>query len=112
MNYGFLPVKEGPKEQDHNNLFLVYASSTGILGLIGLLTMLLFWFQRTVSAFIISKPVGANQQVLALGAMGAIVAFCITSIWTALLVRGVFLLFVIIISLTISYGRQRMESNE
>ena len=112
MNYAFLPVKEGPKEQDHNNLFLVYVSSTGLIGLIGLFTMLLFWFQRTVSAFIPSKPGGAHQQVLALGAMGAIVAFCITSIWTALLVRGVFLSFVIIISLTISYDRQRMESNE
>lgn len=117
MNYGFLPVKEGPKEHDHNNLFLVFASTTGILGLIGLLTMLLFWFQRTVSAFFSCKSglnsvCASHQQVLALGAMGAIAAFCITSIWTALLVRGVFLLFVIIVAATISLNRQWMKSNE
>lgn len=117
MNYGFLPVKEGPKEHDHNNLFLVFASTTGILGLIGLLTMLLFWFERTASAFFPCKP-GLNSvhsshhQILALGAMGTIVAFCITSIWTAMLVRGVFLLFVIIVATTISLNRQWMESNE
>ncbi len=111
MNYGFIAVKEGPKEQDHNNLFLVYASSTGFLGLIGLLTMLLFWFQRTASSFFSCRnPPGSYQQILALGAMGAIVAFCATSIWTALLVRGVFLLFVIIVAVAISYGRRPAES--
>jgi O-antigen ligase len=159
MNYGFLAVKGGPKEHDHNNLFLVFGSSTGILGLIGLLTMLLFWFQRTTIAFFCCKSGFPNilkiersskikegghscpptrglenprsvkeethqnynetfsnvsltgyQKILALGAMGAIVAFCITSIWTALLVRGVFLLFVIIIAVAISSGRQQTES--
>jgi O-antigen ligase len=145
MNYGFLTVKEGPKEHDHNNLFLVFASSTGFFGLLGLLTMLLFWFKRTIFSFfacksesyIFSEPcvksgVGAttpeeerrgcvvltpNEQkdipnknalvhkILALGAMGAIVAFCITSIWTALLIRGVFLLFIIIVALAIGHNQ-------
>lgn len=114
MNYGFLPVKEGPKEHDHNNLFLVFASTTGLLGLIGLLTMLLFWFQRTTSTYFTCKS-GFNtshanyQQILALGAMGAIAAFCITSVWTALLVRGVFLFFVIIVAVAIGYSRRRTE---
>ncbi|OGV39576.1 MAG: hypothetical protein A2X48_13145 [Lentisphaerae bacterium GWF2_49_21] len=115
MNYGVLKIKEGPKEQDHNNLFLVFASSTGLLGLIGLLTMLIFWFQRTTTTFspyrsgVDSSP-ASHQQILALGAMGALAAFCITSIWTALLVRGVFVLFVIIVAAAISCGRQSMES--
>ncbi len=114
MNYGFLAIKEGPKEQDHNNLFLVFGSSTGLLGLIGLLTMLTLWFQRATVSFFSCKPgsIVSYQQILALGAMGAIAAFCITSIWTALLVRGVFLFFVIIVAVAICYDRQRMESNE
>jgi O-antigen ligase len=159
MNYGFLAVKEGPKEHDHNNLFLVFGSSTGLLGLIGLLTMLLFWFQRTTVVFFCCKSVFPNtlkiersskikegghscpptrglenprsvkeeihqnynetfsnvslacyQKILTLGAMGSIVAFCITSIWTALLVRGVFLLFVIIIAVAISYTKLQQKS--
>ncbi|MFZ2657140.1 MAG: O-antigen ligase family protein [Victivallales bacterium] len=115
MNYGFLAIKEGPKEQDHNNLFLVFGSSTGLLGLIGLLAMLILWFQRTTGAFFSCKSESATssagyQKILSLGAMGAIAAFCVTSIWTALLVRGVFLLFVIIVAVAVGYGRQRMES--
>ncbi len=106
MNYGFLPVKEGPKEPDHNNLFLVFGSSTGLLGLLGLFTMLLLWFQRAIHGFFSSRPQdensgGALVRILSLGAIGAIVGFCAASIWTALLVRGVFLVFVIIVAAAI-----------
>ncbi|HCE46509.1 MAG TPA: hypothetical protein DET40_23435 [Lentisphaeria bacterium] len=114
-NYGFLAIKEGPKEQDHNNLFLVFASSTGLIGLIGLLTMLTLWFQRTTVSYFSCKSesdasVTDYQKILALGAMGAIAAFCITSIWTALLVRGVFLLFVIIVAVAAGYAKLHSKS--
>ncbi len=113
MNYGFLPVKEGPKEHDHNNLFLVFASSTGLVGLLGLLAIFPLWLQRTASAYLAVKPDGCSagncQRILALGAAGAVAAFCITSIWTALLVRGVFLIFVIIVALAVNSNSRRTE---
>ncbi|MFA6291538.1 MAG: O-antigen ligase family protein [Victivallales bacterium] len=117
MNYGFLAIKEGPKEQDHNNLFLVFGSSTGLIGLLGLLTMLTLWFQRTAVSFFSCKSESKSfhcgyQRILALGAMGAIAAFCVTSIWTALLVRGVFLFFVIIAAMAVNYSKQCLESKE
>ncbi|GEM_PF-1513241 len=110
-NYGFLQIKEGPKEHDHNNLFLVFGSSTGVLGLVGLLAMLLLWFQRTLSAYFSnSSPLSEEKRILYLGAAGTIAAFCITSIWTALLVRGVFLLIVVLVATAISCSSCRMEN--
>lgn len=107
MNFGFLTIKAGPKEPDHNNLFLVFASSTGILGLVGLLSMLMFWSHRgTMFFFSCKTDKDTFRKILALGAVGAVAGFCITSIWTALLVRGVFLVLVIIVGLALGYNQQ------
>ena len=111
-NYGFLTVKEGAKEPDHNNLFLVMGSTTGFIGLLGLWAMLLCWFKRaTLNALSgyskTGEPRDKYRRILGLGAMGAIAAICGASIWTALLVRGVFLVLVIIVGLSTNLQNSR-----
>jgi O-antigen ligase len=90
MYYGFLPMPEGAKEPDHNNLFLVTASSTGILGLAGLIVMLAGWLGRGMQ-LCGRRQTDADDAgwCWGAGAVGAIIAFAIASLWSALLVRGV-----------------------
>lgn len=112
MNYGFLAIKEGPKEPDHNNLFLVFASTTGLLGLIGLLGMLACWSHRGTMVLWGCKTderLVVYRKILAMGAIGAIAGFCIASIWTALLVRGIFLMLVTIVGLALN--EQKSQGN-
>lgn len=106
--YGYLEIPEGTKEADDNNFFLVFGSSTGVIGLVGMLLMLTAWLRTAFSSLWNSKF--PNYKFLALGAIGAIVAFCIASMWTALLIRGVFLPFIFIV--TLPYAMNSLRSPE
>lgn len=102
MFYGILPMPEGPKEPDHNNLFLVTLASTGIVGLLGLMIMLASWLRKAATAFQTNGK-DTLRKILALAVIGAIPAFCVDSIWTALIVRGVFPSLVLIVALLHSF---------
>lgn len=96
QHYGFLPIPEGEKEPDHNNLFLVLGSSTGIIGLAGFIIMILIWYRKLLIKFL--KEQSETVKIPAIAAIGTLTAFCINSIWTSLLVRGVFMTFIFIIA--------------
>jgi len=98
-HYGYLSIPEGEKEPDHNNFFLVLASSAGWLGILAFLGMFFSWMVRSLRVYF--NSIADLPRQLALGAIGALVAFAVASIWTALMVRGVFLPFIIILALPI-----------
>ena len=104
MFYGILPMPPGAKEADHNNLFLVTLSATGIIGLAGLLAMLACWFRQTTIPVEIKSD--TLHRIIAIGVSGALLAFSINSIWSALLVRGVFPCLAIITALLYSFEKQ------
>jgi O-antigen ligase len=110
MYYGFLPLPEGPKEHDNNNLFLVIASSTGILGLAGLVLLLASWLGTCLRFRDMSGS--SFRSSLGFGAAGGIVAFSINSIWSSLMIRGVFLCVVIVVAMAHSPHAMEKRSND
>jgi len=79
-------LASGLMEPDTNNLYVVTAATTGLLGLAALLWMLIY-FGKTASA-VVRRPGSGVARVLALGIWGGIIGFAVTSIFSSLLVRG------------------------
>ncbi len=104
MHYGYVPLDEGAKEPDTHNLYLVFGSSAGLAGLFALALMFLLWFRRSVSAYFFAPDICGT--VFALGALGAIAGFCIASVGTSLLVRGVFPVLVMVVGIAINATRR------
>jgi len=102
--FGVLPRPTGKVEADSENLYLVIASSAGLLGLAAFLGMLLtFGLKAARQAFVLSEP---RDRGMALGLLGAILGFSICSIWNPLLVRGIGIPLAIVFALTCVLDRQ------
>ncbi|NLC58214.1 MAG: O-antigen ligase family protein [Armatimonadetes bacterium] len=76
----------GLMEPDTNSLYVVTASSMGLLGLAALLWVLLY-FGKVASAAA-RRLEGRAIGVLAAGLWGGIIGFAVTSIFSSLMVRG------------------------
>ena len=104
--YGSLPRPPGTtSEHDSQNLYLVIASSAGIVGLLAFLGMLIFFAVQAASAYY--RTVDPWFKGLSLGLFGSILAFSINSIWSPLLVRGIGVPLVFVLSLSAVVGASR-----
>ncbi len=85
--FGVLPRPTGVVEHDSENLYMVIASSTGLLGLAAFLGILLTFGIMAARQFF--SPSNPRDRGLALGLLGAILSFALCGIWHPLLVRGI-----------------------
>lgn len=85
--FGVLPRPTGVVEHDSENLYLVIASSTGLIGLACWLGVLLTFGVKALRGFF--AQCGGFEKGLSLGVAGAILAYAVCSIWSPLLVRGI-----------------------
>ncbi len=107
--FGVLPRPTGVVEHDSENLYLVTAASTGLLGLAAFLG-LLFTFGITAAKrfFTSTEP---TDRGLALGLLGAILSFTICGLWHPLLVRGIGIPLAIVFALTALSDRSARDQN-
>ena len=85
--YGQLPDRTGPSEPDTQNLYLVLASSCGLLCVVFFAGIMIFFVLQAMRCFFITNNV--FYRGIAAGCAGAIVAYAINCIWAPLLVRGI-----------------------
>ena len=85
--YGTLPSPAGKSEADSQNMYLVLASSAGILALALFLGMLGSYAVKAGRGAL--RAASAFDQALAAGCVGSLVAFAINCVWSPLLVRGI-----------------------
>jgi len=96
--YGTLPHSPATtSEHDSQNLYLVIASSMGLLGLFTFLGMLFFAGAQATRRFL--EATDNWHRGLFLGLFGGLLAFCINSLWSPLLVRGIGVPLVILMAL-------------
>lgn len=96
--YGAVMPPVETREPDTQNLYLVLAATTGLPGVVCFVGMLMFFGGRAAWGYYRSAE--PFRKGLALGIVGAIVAFSVNSIWSPLLVRGIGIPFAIILSFT------------
>jgi O-antigen ligase len=97
-HYGAVMPPVESREPDTQNLYLVIASTIGLPGLACFLGIFAFFAGRSVMGF--CRAAEPFRKGLALGILGAIVAFMVNSIWSPLLVRGIGVPLAILFSLT------------
>lgn len=97
-------------EPDTNNLYLVFAGSMGFLGLIALVALFgHFWRRSSVLWSYADSPLG---RTLAAGLPAAVLSLLLGNLFTAMLVRGLSLVVVLVFALTAAasvVGRRRDE---
>ncbi len=91
-----------------HNVYINFAAETGLAGLVGIVSLMLWALARGVRA--IRRSRGTPNEWLAVGALGGIVAFATHNLVDSLLVSGMGLVFAAFIALTYALeGRQRPQ---
>ncbi len=81
-----------------HNVYINFAAEAGLVGLVGIVSLMVWAFARGVRA--IRRSRGTPSEWLAIGALGGIVAFATHNLVDSLLVSGMGLIFAAFIALT------------
>jgi putative inorganic carbon (hco3(-)) transporter len=95
--YGALPDATQAAEPDSQNLYLVVAATLGLPGLLVWLGVLLRGLTLAMQGY--ARARDALSRGLALGVFGALLAFCVNSVWSPLLVRGLGVNLILLLAL-------------
>jgi O-antigen ligase len=100
--YGMLPnVKKA--EPDTANLYLVVGASMGLAGLVSLIAFLLHFWAKAVRLWLAAgSPV---ERGLAAGLQGALVGIVLANIFTSLFVRGVSIVWAVVLAMVTVVAR-------
>ncbi len=101
--WGSLPDRPVVVEHDSQNLYLVIAASTGLVGLVCFLGMFVFFL---LHAFRGALLIQGNERGLAVGLFGSVIAFMINCIWSPLLVRGIGVPLAVVLALAMLLGER------
>lgn len=101
--YGVLLDRTGPSEPDTQNLYIVLASSCGLLCAACFIGIMIFFIFSAGRCFFITDD--KFYKGIAVGCVGAIVAYAINCIWSPLLVRGIGIPFVTIMAFISVLGK-------
>jgi O-antigen ligase len=110
MHYGILPDPIGATESDTQNLYMVTASSIGLIGLAAFMGLLCYSGAAAIRQY--GRAETDFDRGLAVGLLGSVVAFSIACIWSPLLVRGISIPLVFVLCLADHCGATKVDKPE